>query len=252
MLHDTLISKIDKVASSLESKGFIKEAEMLDVVANTLEKEAGFGNITVRQPDPYSKMLDGAKFIGNDGTTEFLEDGSTEPSNGNQKGATGTGEFLQKAEKTYIRTHNGVLLKADTFKGRVEPETGNSITLSGDGNKKFISDLADSKGKKENPDTRIFEDSVKDLRKSEGPWIKGYLKDGNKPISIAEWCDAHSCSTTQEGTNRYEIVVLKNDFPHLKEYQFDTSGSYINCDVTLKVLDKLITDNGGVTTSKKP
>ena len=37
---ENLIALIDKVASDIQAKGLVKEAEMLDIVANTLEVEA--------------------------------------------------------------------------------------------------------------------------------------------------------------------------------------------------------------------
>lgn len=36
-----IVKLLDKIASSLETKGLVKEAEELDVISNTMEKEQG-------------------------------------------------------------------------------------------------------------------------------------------------------------------------------------------------------------------
>jgi predicted CoA-binding protein len=39
-MYEKLAAKIDEIAESLEEKGFVKEAEVLDIISNTLEKDA--------------------------------------------------------------------------------------------------------------------------------------------------------------------------------------------------------------------
>ena len=52
MNSENIIVMLDKVAGDLEDKGLLKEAEMLDIVANTLEQSA-------RLPEPNSDLYQG-------------------------------------------------------------------------------------------------------------------------------------------------------------------------------------------------
>ena len=54
-MYDRIASRLDEIAERLESKGFVSEAEQLDVVANTID--AAVENFTLKASDPRRKRV---------------------------------------------------------------------------------------------------------------------------------------------------------------------------------------------------
>lgn len=69
-MYEKIAARLDEIADDLESKGFTREAEELDVVANTLEKTASNSEVkdaweTTKEVNPdYAKTLTGERPAG--------------------------------------------------------------------------------------------------------------------------------------------------------------------------------------------